>query len=121
MPKNMNQAILEAIQGEMRRDKLLTLLYEYQKPGNLEKEFGPWRVRFRIHASNSVSARRLGIRKEERTCVMRDRPNSVGSEASTPNPPTEMSLIQAKASSSLSVAVVINTPDCSSALSWMRG
>ena len=46
MPKSMNQAILEAIQGEMRRDKLLTLLYEYQKPGNLEAEFGPWRVRF---------------------------------------------------------------------------
>ena len=32
MPKNMNYAILEAIQGEMRRDKLLTLLYEYQSP-----------------------------------------------------------------------------------------
>ncbi len=46
MPKSMNYAILEAIQGEMRRDKLLTLLYEYQRPGNLEAEFGPWRVRF---------------------------------------------------------------------------
>ena len=46
MPKSMNQAILEAIRGEMRRDKLLTLLYEYQRPGNLEAEFGPWRVRF---------------------------------------------------------------------------
>ena len=30
MPKSMNYAILEAIQGEMRRDELLTLLYEYQ-------------------------------------------------------------------------------------------
>lgn len=54
MPKSMNFAILEAIQGEMRRDKLLTLLYEYQTPTarygdrtiNLEKEFGRWRVRF---------------------------------------------------------------------------
>ena len=32
MPKSMSYAILEAIQGEMRRDKLLTLLYEYQRP-----------------------------------------------------------------------------------------
>ncbi len=54
MPKNMNYAILEAIQGEMRRDKLLTLFYEYQTPAagwenrtiNLESEFGRWRVRF---------------------------------------------------------------------------
>jgi len=54
MPKNMTYAILEAIQGEMRRDKLLTLLYEYQSPAagwngrgiNLEAEFGRWRVRF---------------------------------------------------------------------------
>jgi pyruvate dehydrogenase E1 component beta subunit len=54
MPKNMNYAILEAIQGEMRRDKLLTLLYEYQTPAgswenrsiNLEREFGRWRARF---------------------------------------------------------------------------
>ena len=30
MPKSMNYAILEAIQGEMQRDELLTLLYEYQ-------------------------------------------------------------------------------------------
>jgi pyruvate dehydrogenase E1 component beta subunit len=50
----MNYAILEAIQGEMQRDKLLTLLYEYQRPSagwqgrsiNLEKEFGSPRVRF---------------------------------------------------------------------------
>jgi pyruvate dehydrogenase E1 component beta subunit len=47
MAKSMNQAILEAIQAEMRRDKLLTLLYEYQRPGlNLEGEFGNWRVRY---------------------------------------------------------------------------
>jgi len=54
MPKNMNFAILEAIQGEMQRDKLLTLFYEYQRPSggwekrgiNLEGEFGSLRVRF---------------------------------------------------------------------------
>ncbi len=36
MPKSMSHAILEAIRGEMRRDKLLTLFYEYQRPGGLE-------------------------------------------------------------------------------------
>jgi pyruvate dehydrogenase E1 component beta subunit len=54
MPKNMNFAILEAIQSEMRRNKLLTLLYEYQRPAgrweqrgiDLEAEFGPPRTRF---------------------------------------------------------------------------
>ena len=46
MPKSMNSAILEAIQGEMRRDKLLTLFYEYQRPAALEAEFGRLRVRF---------------------------------------------------------------------------
>jgi pyruvate/2-oxoglutarate/acetoin dehydrogenase E1 component len=46
MPKSMSSAVQEAIQGEMRRDKLLTLLYEYQRPGALEAEFGPTRVRF---------------------------------------------------------------------------
>ena len=54
MPKNMNYAILEAIQGEMRRQKTLTLLYEYQRPSagwqgrsiNLEAEFGRWRARY---------------------------------------------------------------------------
>jgi pyruvate dehydrogenase E1 component beta subunit len=47
MAKSMNHAILEAIQLEMRRDPLLTLLYEYQRPGlNLEGEFGRWRVRY---------------------------------------------------------------------------
>jgi pyruvate dehydrogenase E1 component beta subunit len=54
MSKNMNYAILEANQGEMQSNKLLTLLYEYQKPSarwenraiNLEAEFGRPRVRF---------------------------------------------------------------------------
>ena len=46
MPKSMTSAILEAVRGEMQRDKLLTLLYEYQRPGNLEAEFGRLRVRF---------------------------------------------------------------------------
>ncbi len=54
MPKNMHYAILEAIQGEMRRDKHLTLLYEYQRPSagwkgrsiDLEAEFGRPRVQF---------------------------------------------------------------------------
>jgi len=46
MPKSMTAAILEAIRGEMHRDKFLTVLYEYQRPGNLEAEFGRWRVRF---------------------------------------------------------------------------
>jgi pyruvate dehydrogenase E1 component beta subunit len=50
----MNYAILEAIRDEMRRDELLTLLYEYQgtsaRWGNqavdLASEFGPPRVQF---------------------------------------------------------------------------
>jgi pyruvate/2-oxoglutarate/acetoin dehydrogenase E1 component len=54
MPKSMTYAILEAIQGEMRQDKFLTLLYEYQSPAagwanrsiNLATEFGPPRVQF---------------------------------------------------------------------------
>ena len=46
MPKSMSSAILEAVRGEMQRDKLLTLFYEYQRPGNLEAEFGRLRVRF---------------------------------------------------------------------------
>jgi len=53
MPKNATFAILEAIQGEMRREKNLTLFYEYQKPVagwggrtiDLEGEFGKWRAR----------------------------------------------------------------------------
>ena len=46
MPKSMTRAILEGIRGEMQRDKLLTLFYEYQSPGGLEAEFGRLRVRF---------------------------------------------------------------------------
>ena len=54
MAKSMTYAILEGIQAEMRRERLLTLLYEYQRPaaggerGNidLEAEFGRLRVRF---------------------------------------------------------------------------
>jgi pyruvate/2-oxoglutarate/acetoin dehydrogenase E1 component len=54
MPKSMNFAILEGIQNEMQREKLLTLFYEYQTPTdrfeqrtiNLEAEFGRLRVRF---------------------------------------------------------------------------
>jgi len=54
MPKSMNFAILEGIQAEMRRDRHLTLLYEYQRPAarwqdrtiDLEAEFGRVRVRF---------------------------------------------------------------------------
>jgi len=54
MPKNASYAVLEAIQGEMRRDKLLTLFYEYQRPRagwqgrviDLEAEFGRLRARF---------------------------------------------------------------------------
>lgn len=54
MPKSMTYAILEGIQGEMQRNKLVTLLYEYQTPAarwgnrsiNLEAEFGRLRARF---------------------------------------------------------------------------
>jgi len=54
MTKSMSYAILEAIQAEMRRQKHLTLLYEYQRPTarwrnrriNLEAEFGLLRVRY---------------------------------------------------------------------------
>jgi len=54
MPKSITYAILEAIQGEMQRNELLTLLYEYQRPSagwggrsiNLDAEFGPPRVQF---------------------------------------------------------------------------
>jgi pyruvate dehydrogenase E1 component beta subunit len=50
----MTYAILEGIQGEMQRNKLVTLLYEYQTPAarwgnrsiNLEAEFGRLRARF---------------------------------------------------------------------------
>jgi pyruvate dehydrogenase E1 component beta subunit len=54
MPKSITYAILEAIRGEMQRNELLTLLYEYQRPSagwggrsiNLDAEFGPPRVQF---------------------------------------------------------------------------
>ena len=69
MPKSMSYAILEAIQGEMRRDKLLTLLYEYQQPTsrwgnrtiNLEKEFGRWRARFSAIDENWIVGGALGM------------------------------------------------------------
>ena len=54
MVKSISYAILEAVQGEMRRNELLTLFYEYQRPSarsggrsiNLDAEFGPPRVQF---------------------------------------------------------------------------
>ena len=69
MPKSMRYAILEAIQGEMRRDKLLTLLYEYQSPSagwggrriNLEKEFGRWRARFSAIDENWIVGGVMGM------------------------------------------------------------
>lgn len=69
MPKSMRYAILEAIQGEMRRDKLLTLLYEYQRPAarwggrsiNLEAEFGRWRARFSAIDENWIVGGALGM------------------------------------------------------------
>jgi pyruvate dehydrogenase E1 component beta subunit len=65
----MSYAILEAIQGEMRRDKLLTLLYEYQSPAagwegrniNLESEFGRWRVRFSPIDENWIVGGAMGM------------------------------------------------------------
>lgn len=69
MPKSMSYAILEAIQGEMRQDKLLTLLYEYQRPAtrwgnrtiNLEKEFGRWRARFSAIDENWIVGSAMGM------------------------------------------------------------
>ncbi len=61
MPKSMSAAILEAIQGEMRRDKLLTLFYEYQRPGRLEAEFGRLRVRFCAIDENWIVGGALGM------------------------------------------------------------
>jgi len=69
MPKSMSYAILEAIQGEMRRDKLLTLLYEYQRPAsrwgnrtiNLEKEFGRWRARYSAIDENWIVGGAMGM------------------------------------------------------------
>ena len=69
MPKSMRYAILEAIQGEMRRDKQLSLLYEYQRPAtrwrgrsiNLEAEFGRWRARFSAIDENWIVGGALGM------------------------------------------------------------
>ena len=69
MPKSMKYAILEAIQGEMHRDKLLTLLYEYQSPSvswggrriNIEKEFGGWRARFSAIDENWIVGGAMGM------------------------------------------------------------
>ena len=69
MPKSMKYAILEAVQGEMRRDKLLTLFYEYQRPAarwggrsiNLEAEFGRWRARFSAIDENWIVGGALGM------------------------------------------------------------
>jgi len=69
MPKTTSYAILEGIQGEMKRDKLLTLLYEYQSPAagwegrtiNLEAEFGRWRVRFSPIDENWIVGGAMGM------------------------------------------------------------
>jgi len=69
MPKSMSYAILEGIQGEMKRDKLLTILYEYQSPAagwegrtiNLEAEFGRWRVRFSPIDENWIVGGAMGM------------------------------------------------------------
>lgn len=69
MPKNMNYAILEAIQGEMRQDPLLTLLYEYQRPAagwqgrtiDLEAEFGRWRANFSPIDENWITGAAMGM------------------------------------------------------------
>lgn len=69
MPKNMNYAILEAIQGEMRQDPLLTLLYEYQRPAagwqgrtiDLEAEFGRWRANFSPIDENWITGGAMGM------------------------------------------------------------
>jgi pyruvate dehydrogenase E1 component beta subunit len=69
MSKGMRYAILEAIQGEMRRDNLLTLLYEYQRPVarwggktiDLEAEFGPWRARFSAIDENWIVGGAMGM------------------------------------------------------------
>jgi len=69
MPKSMSYAILEGIQDEMKRDKLLTILYEYQSPAagwegrtiNLEAEFGRWRVRFSPIDENWIVGGAMGM------------------------------------------------------------
>jgi len=65
----MSYAILEAIQAEMRRDKFLTILYEYQRPVarwsgrtiNLEAEFGRWRARFSAIDENWIVGGVMGM------------------------------------------------------------
>ena len=69
MTKSMTYAVLEGIQAEMRQDKLLTLLYEYQRPVaswqgrtiNLEAEFGPWRARFNAIDENWIVGGAMGM------------------------------------------------------------
>ena len=69
MAKSMTYAVLEGIQAEMRQDKLLTLLYEYQRPVaswqgrtiNLEAEFGPWRARFNAIDENWIVGGAMGM------------------------------------------------------------
>ena len=69
MAKSMTYAVLEGIQAEMRQDKLLTLLYEYQRPVaswqgrtiNLEAEFGPWRARFNAIDENWIVGGSMGM------------------------------------------------------------
>ena len=69
MAKSATYAILEGIQAEMRRDKLLTLLYEYQRPAagwqgrriDLEAEFGPWRARFNAIDENWIVGGAMGM------------------------------------------------------------
>lgn len=69
MPKSMTYAILEAVQGEMQRDELLTVLYEYQRPAsrwagrsiNLESEFGRWRARFCAIDENWIVGGAMGM------------------------------------------------------------
>jgi acetoin:2,6-dichlorophenolindophenol oxidoreductase subunit beta len=69
MAKSVTYAVLEGIQAEMRQDKLLTLLYEYQRPVaswqgrtiNLEAEFGPWRARFNAIDENWIVGGAMGM------------------------------------------------------------
>ena len=61
MPKSMSSAILEAVRVEMQRDKLLTLFYEFQRPGGLEAEFGRLRVRFCAIDENWIVGGAMGM------------------------------------------------------------
>ena len=61
-----NVCYTKLLRGEMRRDKLLTLLYEYQQPNarwrggavDLVSEFGPPRVQFCIFSSSTEPSRK---------------------------------------------------------------